>query len=136
MLRQKLKLSLVEDYIKVVGLSSFCSNCLKNSGQEYINSLSGIKILVDEIQKAYDKLLFKYNIMDVSLLVLKKELKENSSLQNAKSFDSVNSIENIEKCKKSVKDIYVSLQQKLNKLSLSDIEKKYITKDIIAFFKS
>ncbi len=131
MLKQKIKLSLIEDYIKIASISSFCANYLKCCTTEVKSNLIWVTTLAKELQTSYDKLLFKYNLMDVSLLALKKELKQaDEELKHCKKVCLIYNKNNLLKYSKEIKGLYNNLLEKLNKLALNEIEQRYIMQSL------
>lgn len=127
LLKQKIKLSLIEDYIKIVSITNFCNNYAFLCGMEDKGSSMWVKTMVKELQTSYDKLLFKYNFMDVSLLALKKELKQaDEEMKQCKDRTLIYNKNNLLKFSKEVKILYNNLLEKVNKLALNEIEQRYI----------
>ena len=131
MIKQKIKLSLIEDYIKIASISSFCANYSQCCAIEDKTNLIWVTTLAKELQTSYDKLLFKYNLMDVSLLALKKELKQaDEELKHCKKGCLIYNKNNLLKYSKEIKDLYNNLLEKLNKLALNEIEQRYIMQSL------
>ncbi len=131
MLKQKIKLSLIEDYIKIASISSFCANYSQCCAIEDKTNLIWVTTLAKELQASYDKLLFKYNFMDVSLLALKKELKQaEEELKHCKKECLIYNKTNLLKYSKEIKGLYNNLLEKLNKLALNEIEQRYIMQSL------
>ena len=131
MTKSKLKLSLLDDYIKVIQINKICINLkLLSLTSDCRCIISKIIDISKGLLQAYDKLFFKFNLMDISLTILKRELQ----------FDKIGQmIMNMDKLKKDdyliildkIKDINTKLKQKLNDLSLNELEQRYIIEDLI-----
>jgi len=106
MLKNKIKLSLVDDYVKLVIFENFFNSYnrldeIDISNQQHKNS---------QLKKVYDAMFEKLHMNDCSLLLLKQQLKDNNNLSSMcneenehdlleKVFDSINKIERELKCK-------------------------------------
>ena len=100
MLKNKIKLSLVDDYVKLVIFENFFNS---------YNSFAGIEVVQkrnqnSQLRKVYDIMFEKLRMNDCSLLLLKQQLKANNNLSYIcnkqteqdiinKIFDSINKIE-------------------------------------------
>ena len=100
MLKNKIKLSLVDDYVKLVIFENFFNS---------YNSFAGIEVVQkrnqnSQLRKVYDIMFEKLRMNDCSLLLLKQQLKANNNLSYIcnkqteqdiinKIFDSINQIE-------------------------------------------
>lgn len=113
MRNNKIRLSLINDYLKILKVDF----ALKNSSFNDENS----KSLNEKLKTCYENLLFKFNLMDVSLLVLKKEI---YSCSNKIKMDIVD-------IKKIQKDTLFLLFSKIKSLKLNDVETKFITKILL-----
>jgi len=112
MLKSKLKLSLIEDYAKILQIEIVC---LKDE------KLTSIKEINDKLKIRYESLLFKYGLIDVSLLVLKKEI-QSSSYNNFK-------IRDIELMHKEIINSFTS---KIKLCKLTDVEIDFLIKPLIS----
>lgn len=112
-MQNKIKLSLINDYLKLLKVDF----ALKNSKFEDLNLYN----LNEKLIICYENLLFKFNLMDVSLLVLKKEI---CSCSNNIKLDIVD-------IKKIQKEILFLLFSKMKKLKLNEVETKFITKKLL-----
>ena len=84
--------------------------------------------IVEESQKllqCYEKLLFKYNFMDISLLMLKRELQINNS-----GHGRVLNLKQIEKFLIELNEIKTNLFEKIKDLSLNEMEQRYVTQNL------
>lgn len=109
----KIKLSLINDYLKLLKVDF----ALKNSEIPDVEILN----LNNKLITCYEDLLFKFNLMDVSLLVLKKEI---YSCNNNFKLDVVD-------IKKIQKEILFLLFSKMKNLKLNEVETKFITKNLL-----
>lgn len=113
MFNHKLKLSLIDDYIKLLKIDKLLIEL--NS----YHVLDCIKVN-EKLKDSYENLLFKYGLMDISLLVLKKEIYSCSRGFNINIKDVVTKQE----------EIRLSLLDKIKKLKLNEVEFKFVTKNL------
>ena len=80
MTKNKIKLSLIEDYIKIVLIKNFYSNSFDDIdlSAESRKLLDNCKKLNQLLLSTYELLLDKLNLNDISLDILKQELKQNN----------------------------------------------------------
>ena len=111
MFKQKIKFALIDDYIKLLKIDKFlCLNA---------NNIESLKFN-QKLKTSYENLLFKYGLMDVSLLVLKKEIQ-------SCEFGGGLTIENVKQMQQNIVD---SLISKIKQLKLNEIESTYLTKSL------
>ena len=113
MIKNKIKLSLIQDYIELYQIdSAYKSISFLNNNTE--------QMLTNKLLDVYEQLFFKVGLMDVSFLHLKEELK-NMDVGGNYTFDSL----------KNRFDLILSgFYCKIKKIKLSNIEIKYLTKQI------
>lgn len=79
--RKKIKLSLIDDYVKIMLIFNFCNNsfdnCVFSSTNEEFKKLKNFNL---KLKYAYEIILNKLKMNNLSLLILKKELKNNNSI--------------------------------------------------------
>lgn len=106
--KNKAKLLLIEDYIKIILINNFFNN---TSSLIKIENLNLIKKQIEILKLSYE-LIFKTNRFDnLSILILKKELKNNNSLYNLALSNELKAKQFISN---SIKDISTSLTNNLN----------------------
>lgn len=113
MFNQKLKLSLIDDYIKLLKIDKALIE---------MNGYNGIDCVQvnEKLKNSYENLLFKYGLMDISLLVLKKEI-----------LDCIKNLSlDLKDIVKMQEDIKISLLYKIKKLKLNDVEFRFLTKNL------
>ena len=111
-LKNKIKLSLVDDYIKIFYMQKIFQNTYFNS--EY----DGFSAMVNRLCVAYENLFFKIGFMDDKYLLLKQELNK----INLIDFKFINILEK----QQEINEIYKNLNKKLKKLKFNDVELNYI----------
>ena len=79
--KSKIKLSLIEDYIEIMKIENFFSNSFVDI--EFDKSIfKKCYNLNCKLSKAYNKLFESLKMYDLSLLILRKELKHNNVIYN------------------------------------------------------
>lgn len=131
MTKEKLKLSLLDDYIQVVQVNKICVNLkFLSLNQDCQSIVSKILNISNGLLQAYDKLLFKFNLMNISLMVLKREL-QFSYIDRLMFNEHTLKKEDYIILLNKIKNINTRLKQKINDLSLNEIEQRYITQNLI-----
>lgn len=121
-----MKLLLVEDYIELNKIrfpndeKSF--KLLKENER---NVLLNVQTLRNQLIEVYEKIFFRFGLMDVSYLLLKEGL----SCTATERLESFNILD-IEKILSRLKIMVDTLSFKLKKLSLNEIEMKYIIQNL------
>lgn len=122
MTKNKLKLSLIDDYIKIVLIKNFYSNSFEDVdlNDESIKLMDSCKKLNQLLFSTYELLLEKLKLNEVSLDVLKQELELNNLMflkEKAENFSHLNEL-----CNKNTKlltAINLNLKTKLEKLKIN-----------------
>ncbi len=131
MTKEKLKLSLLDDYIQVIQVNKICVNLkFLSLNQDCQSIVSKILNISNGLLQAYDKLLFKFNLMNISLIVLKREL-QFSYIDRLMFNEHTLKKEDYNILLNKIKNINTRLKQKINDLSLNEIEQRYITQNLI-----
>ena len=129
--KKEVKFSLLGDYINILHINKVCDFCnVDCSNQVDLDGkLLSIKTMSSELRDMYENLFFKLGLMDLSLLILKKEVLgvgtrevEKSDLVSAKTVEAFYSI---------LKKITKNINYKLKKLRFSEIEVNYLVKNIV-----
>ena len=116
MWKAKTKLLLIEDFIKLNKISFLCD---KNDERQCVKS---IKELNSQLLEIYEKIFFKFGIMDYSFLVLKNSLNKSAD----KSSNVRLSESELKKVYLKLKELASGLMEKLKKLALNDVEMQYL----------
>lgn len=116
MLKSKLKLSLIEDYIKLLQIEKLC---LKNRDTERFSYFEKVN---NKLKSSYENLMFKFGLMDVSLLVLKKEI-QSTCIYNKFEIKDIEFMH---------KEIINSFTNKIKLCKLTDVEIDFLTKPLIS----
>lgn len=113
MFKQKVKFSLIEDYINLLKIDKALLNC------DNYKCLKHYEVN-EHLKDSYESLFLKYGLLDISFLVLKKEI----TSANVNIFLKLDDIEMLQN------NIVKGLMEKFKKLKLNDVEVKYLTKKI------
>ena len=116
MLKNRLKMFLIEDYVNLLQIECFC---LKDLGNKMLLSIQHVN---NKLKNSYESLLFRYGLMDVSLLLLKREIKT-SHLCGEFNIDNV---------KKIQKKIIENFSNLVKHLKLTDVEIDFLIKPLIS----
>ena len=114
--KAKTKLLLIEYFIKLNKISFLCD---KNDERQCVKS---IKELNSQLLEIYEKIFFKFGIMDYSFLVLKNSLNKSAD----KSSNVRLSESELKKVYLKLKELASGLMEKLKKLALNDVEMQYL----------
>ena len=120
--KRKVKLSLIDDYIRIILIENFYNNSFDafNLDEETLKLLNKTKTFNLQLKNIYDELLEKLNLNDISLLILKKELKTNNTMFKRISNKSfLNLLEVCERNNLELNLIELNLKQKLKTLKLT-----------------
>ena len=109
MVKRKIKLQIIEDYIKILKLEVLLPSC-----EEFKLGF------VRNIKNKYDKIFFKIGLMDNSLNMLKSDF---MSLEKCALKNCVNEIVKLES---EVENINEKLPTKLSNLGFNDLEKSFV----------
>ena len=123
LIKRKLKLSLIEDYIKIVNSKTICHCLLVNTNEEK-ELINSIVKKCNNLISCYEKLIFKLNLMDLSFIILKKELfaNKNRTINNLKYNNLY-----ISKVQQELILIEQAFYLKIKQLSLNEFEQQYIS---------
>ena len=111
-MKNKIKISLIDDYIKIFSMQKIIKTTYFNS------DFNKFSTLVNRLCVAYENLLFKIGYMDNKFVLLKQELNK----INLIDYKLVNILEK----QQEIEEIYKNLNKKLKKLKLNDVEMNYI----------
>lgn len=116
----KVKLALIEDYVTILSIHAFYDNnfdCISNV--ECSSLFTQTKKLNNYIKTFYESLLKKLKFDELSLLILKKDIKSNNylfKLEQKNNFKTINST--LHKFELKINTIATNLNDKLKKLKL------------------
>lgn len=127
MSKNKVKLLLIEDYIELNKISLTCDKTKDNSNMSENDAIIFHELieLKNDLLEVYEKVFFRFGLMDVSYLLLKDGLK-NKKNQQIKEMSKAEIKNILFKLKLMVK----TLSLKLKKLSLNEIEMNYIVQNL------
>ena len=118
--RKKIKLSLIDDYIKILLIENFFNNPFEsiNCSKLFFET----KNLSQTLKNKYDNLLNQLKLNDLSLLILKKELKENNNLYQHEKTHNFTSLEKtLFQTKFKLDEISNNLTNKIKRLKVSAV---------------
>lgn len=121
-MKNKLKLSLVDDYIEIMN-AYHCVEIEKKCGKQSKRKVEELNSFVSKLKSVYEQLFFKLNMVDESLFQLKNELNDMGK------YNEENSAEKFLKHYTLVSEIYKNLTIKLKKLAINEHEAKYLFDD-------
>lgn len=123
-----LKEGLIQNYISLLEADNFCTNCNTIDLTENEKScLTIVRNFSQELLQTYKKVLFKFDLMDLSLSILYKELvffNENDNFSFTK----------LQNCYISLKTIEENLEKNLKKMKLNVFELNYLNIDKLSKF--
>lgn len=131
MTKKEVRFSLLGDYINILHINKVCDFCYVDCSNQVDldGKLLSIKTMSNELRDMYENLFFKLGLMDLSLLILKKEVlgvgvscldkTEKVSVKTIEAFYSI------------LKKITKNINYKLKKLRFSEIEVNYLVKNIV-----
>ena len=114
MFKQKIKVSLIEDYIDLLRIDKMLLNCDNYKCLKHY-------VLNEHLKNSYESLFLKFGLLNVSFLVLKQEI-ESISIKKTISLNEVEVLQT---------NIVNRMIEKLKKLKLNEIEIKFLTKKLI-----
>lgn len=116
MRKNKIKLSLVDDYIKIIIIKNFFNNQIENISTNCFDLLKSTQNLDIMLEKIFENLFEQLKMNDSSLALLKKELKENNSL-----FLTLkrNNFSDLEKTLKTSNNLLINIMENLKKKTQS-----------------
>lgn len=121
--KSRTKLSLIEDYIKVFNINSFFKR-LKFAPNYNLVKVDTLFAESERLLFGLEKLLFKFGMIDLSFLILKKQLKEGQN--NFNNLDNKVCTQLFDKMIFCLEQINKSLKLKLKTLHLNEIEQKFV----------
>ena len=120
--RNKVKLSLIDDYINILLVENFFNNDIdiKNFKTTTQEKYEKLKTLTSTLKSNYDKVFESLKLNDLSLLILKKELKNNNSFfQNVKQNNFELLDRKLDKTLKFLTKIFTCFCEKIHFLKLN-----------------
>ena len=119
MKKKKIKLSLIDDYIKIILIKNFLNNSFSSFelNQDYVKELNVTKHILPILENTYNELFERLKLKDLSFDILTKELEQNNSLfLNTNSFNLEKTIANNSLI---LNNILNNLKSKLDQLKLN-----------------
>jgi len=125
MRKSKVKLSLIDDYIKIFMLNHLFETIHENPfSQELKIEIENQHIKSFNLKSVYENIFQVLKLNNNSFLILKKDLEQNTSLLNKLQQDNFSCLESfLVTTKQDLQNISYSLKEKLNKLNLLNIYK-------------
>lgn len=125
-MKNKLKMQLLENYIKVMNIENFNKNMdiskLNLIGQQTYDETCRLN---EKLKGVYERLLFKFGVMDDSFLVLKNEISRISYF--ATNLD----LKLLEENRQNLVEMCTELKDIIKSLSLNECERNYIIYDVM-----
>ena len=122
MFKNKVKLSLIDDYIRIVLIENFNNNSFEmfELDEDLTNTINKTKAVNSELKEIYEHIFDAMKLNDMSLLVLKKELKSNNNLyKRTINKNLLNLIEVLNRNFLELSIIKLNLKKKLQTLQLN-----------------
>jgi len=121
MTKNKVKLSLIDDYVKIVLIKNFFDNSFDNLNldEQVRNAIQQTRSLNCQLEDFYEKLITKLKLDDISFDILKHDLTQNNQLflrqanQNFEHFPQI-----VGKTSSDIINIVKELAQKLKVLKV------------------
>ena len=117
--KRKIKLSLIDDYVKICLIKNFYFNDFFNISLKQKNCIENIKITLLATSNIYDNIFKECKMNDVSLLVLQKELSENNNMFTHQLKDMGELDNLLIQHRNEISNIYTGLKEKLVKLKIN-----------------
>ncbi len=114
MKKSKIKLTLIDDYIKLVTFGNFFMS------YKDANIDSNMVALNRAVKMAYDTIFEKLKMNNVSLILLKQQLNQNSELFNLTKTETIEKL--LTKIYSNINQIADSLSNKMEQLKVKDIK--------------
>lgn len=115
--KNKVKLSLIDDYIKIVLINNFFQNDILLNDLSLERKVAEIRQLNNHIKLIYEQLFEMLKLNDTSLMILKNDLNQNNKMFNLETNSNFNHTPKIvEKAYNDLIDISQNLNEKLKVL--------------------
>ncbi|MBR1926036.1 MAG: hypothetical protein IJ837_04230 [Clostridia bacterium] len=118
-MKKKLKLDLLDEYMFILNIQ----NIFKNYGDIEDREIANCINLCENLKKKYEQIFLKLGVIDLSFMILKKEL-NNENLIKYHSF--LNLKDNINEINLKINDYSKSLHTKMKKLHFNEFEINFI----------
>lgn len=133
MISKKFKQEIINDYFCLASANNFCLFCFASkkldTGEK--NKLDLLLHKSDELLQIYKKIMFKLNLIDLSLAILDKEILFSNKQNKEEPLEDKNCLAlHIEKTSENVKKINENLLLKTKKMKLNEFELNYLKIDI------
>lgn len=117
MIKNKDKLRFIEDFIELKKIENIYLSVAKD---KEISIEEDFKSKLHKLNRMFDLIFFKFNMMDLSLVILKKEFDSKLDGQN---FQDVAKIKETLRC---LDELTIKLRCNINNLKLNQFEKRFI----------
>lgn len=118
--KNKVKLSLIDDYIKIILIKNFLNSTFNENNTGCVALLQNTQELDSQLEKIYEALFAKLKMNDLSFDILKKELKENNSLFLKTKQNNFLNLENtLNNSNLQLNVIFNSLKSKISNLKIN-----------------
>ena len=126
MSKNKIKMLLINDYIELKRCEILFDSTIDDKAKSTTDgALVEVKKLSYKLLEIYEKIFFKFGMMDLSLAILKKEFFGTNKSVSMKFTDK-----DISDMFNKIKTIKDSLTAKLKKLALNEIEMNYVVQNL------
>jgi len=130
LIKEKLKLSLIDDYIKILSIENFNLGVRKDILEEFdTNVYLQTKTLDLSLKTAYEFVFKKIKAVDMSYVILKREIESLPKVYDV-GLDKETLKKNIHENFKYLKDINENLIKKIKKLSLAENDLKFLNQKL------
>ena len=130
MIKEKLKLSLIDDYIKILSIENFNLGVRKEILEEFdTNVYLQTKTLDLSLKTAYEFVFKKIKAVDMSYVILKREIESLPKVYDV-GLDKETLKKNIHENFKYLKDINENLIKKIKKLSPAENDLKFLNQKL------
>jgi len=130
LIKEKLKLSLIDDYIKILSIENFNLGVRKEILEEFdTNVYLQTKTLDLSLKTAYEFVFKKIKAVDMSYVILKREIESLPKVYDV-GLDKETLKKNIHENFKYLKDINENLIKKIKKLSLAENDLKFLNQKL------
>lgn len=118
--KRKLKLSLIDDYIKIITIKNFYNNPLEQYyNVEILKKINKLKELLNNLSTIYLQIFEKIRLKDESFILLNHELSLNNKLFESITYENFS--QTVDKTDNDIHSITNNLSYKLKKLKIDKL---------------
>ncbi len=118
--KRKLKLSLIDDYIKIITIKNFYNNPLEQYyNVEILKKINKLKELLNNLSTIYLQIFEKIRLKDESFMLLNHELSLNNKLFESITYENFS--QTVDKTDNDLHSITNNLSYKLKKLKIDKL---------------